>query len=217
MPRVYTSKYAAFTVSEPVARRSKYPPYQEKEYVNVQCPHCNETFELSAGALANKASHCLEHLRQCTAYEGEVEQAPAKKRKVTNDDLLKKLNEMQEEQRATYRLVHESSGRGPPPPTTKEELANNVREDRAQHEREHAEYQQEIAKRDEDHQELVSKFNSHLCSVCMDNLSQRLLFPCHHMCMCNGCARRTEEHEGQDFRCPICRIAVEGTLAVPGL
>lgn len=206
MPRIYTSKYADFTVSEPILRRSKFPPYDEKSYIQITCPHCQDQFDVAADAIASKAARCIEHLRQCSSYTGQVSEAPAKKRKTTNDDLLsklnevtEKLNEMHEEQRATFQLVHESSGRGPPPPTSKEELASNIQRDR------------------EEREQLTARFNAHLCSVCMDNLSQRLLFPCHHMCMCNSCAQQTQEREGNDFRCPICRIGVEGTLAIPGL
>ena len=34
----------------------------------------------------NKSSRCLEHLRVCKEFRGQVPEAPAKKRKVTNDD-----------------------------------------------------------------------------------------------------------------------------------
>lgn len=199
MPRVYNSKYSDFSVSEPISRRSKHPPYEDKMYVDISCPHCHGTFDLAADAISSKAKACLEHLRQCKEYSGDVSDAPAKKRKVTNDDLLQKLEEVQEEQRAIFRLVHESSGRGPPPPTTKEELARNIESDRQAKE------------------QLESRFGAHRCSVCIDDLSQTLLLPCWHLCMCNHCASITQAREGDGFRCPICREQVEEIKTMPGL
>lgn len=93
MPRTYSSKYANFIVSDPVIRRAKHPPHEEKSYVEVLCPHCHQTFDLAADAISSKAKACLDHLRQCTEYDGDVAEAPSKKRKVTNDDLLRKLEE----------------------------------------------------------------------------------------------------------------------------
>lgn len=169
-------------------------------YTCIECPHCKERFEMPSDAVKkNKSSRCLEHLRVCKEFTGKVSEAPAKKRKVTNDDLLRKLEEMQEEQRATFRLVHESSGRGPPPPTTKEELAHNVETDRQERE------------------QLERRFGAHKCSVCMDNLSQTLLLPCWHLCMCNACATTTQAREGEAFRCPICREPVSEKKVMPGL
>jgi len=84
MPRVYERKYEDFTESVPQMRRGKSPPYTMTSYVDVKCPWCNLTIEITEEHLrSSKASRCLKHIRECPAYTGEVAEAPAKKRKAT--------------------------------------------------------------------------------------------------------------------------------------
>lgn len=84
MPRTYVKKYTDFTESDAVERRGKQRPYDIKNYVDITCPHCNEVCaEIPEGLVnSNKASRCLEHLRVCTEYDGEVKSTHEKKRKV---------------------------------------------------------------------------------------------------------------------------------------
>lgn len=47
------------------------------------------------------------------------------------------------------------------------------------------------------------------CVVCIDKPKSVALVPCGHVCMCDGCARRSEIS-----RCPICRHDITSTMAV---
>jgi hypothetical protein len=100
MPRVYFSKYDDFTVGEPVVRRAKHPPYEQKQYVDILCPHCHNIFELAADALSSKAKACLDHIRVCNKYDGDIAPMPDKKRKSTREIV-------QDEQLVTiYKIVY---------------------------------------------------------------------------------------------------------------
>lgn len=90
MPRVYTSKYSNFVELPVVERRGKLPPYAPTLYVDCKCPHCNEVcIEIPAHLLKRKkANDCLQHLRECPVYGGE---APEKKRKCTNEDVMNEI------------------------------------------------------------------------------------------------------------------------------
>ena len=78
-PRV---KYGDFNESEPVQRRGKLPPHDERFYVDIKCPHCNEVFAEIAEEFVKKvkSTKCLQHLRVCPGFEGEV---PPKRSTVT--------------------------------------------------------------------------------------------------------------------------------------
>lgn len=87
MPRVYTSKYAAFVERGPFLRRGKTPPYTETAYVDIVCPHCEEvcTEIPSIHIKTTKPSLCLQHLRECKCYEEPVD-PPLRKKRKTEDD-----------------------------------------------------------------------------------------------------------------------------------
>lgn len=72
-----------FEESEPVERRGKQPPYTIRSFVDITCPHCKQVCAEIPDTLVNskKASMCLQHLRVCDKFDGEVAQAPEKKRK----------------------------------------------------------------------------------------------------------------------------------------
>ena len=75
-------KYSEFIVSEPFQLRAKHQIDDTFDwYCSITCPHCNQAFiELRQSSLAsNRAGRILQHLRVCTAYEGEVKPAPEKK------------------------------------------------------------------------------------------------------------------------------------------
>ena len=40
------------------------------------------------------------------------------------------------------------------------------------------------------------------CVVCMTDVADHLISPCHHLCLCGGCARRVQRDR---LRCPVCR------------
>jgi hypothetical protein len=51
------------------------------------------------------------------------------------------------------------------------------------------------------------------CVVCMDALRTHLFVPCGHMCVCGDCAMIVSG-EGGTNECPLCRVAVSGTVKV---
>jgi len=89
MPR--GSKYECFTESNPVIRRAKFSPYEEKAYVDVKCSFCSNIFEIAHASDA-KRQGCLKHLREnptCQAAFGhDVGEVPEKKRKATKQDII---------------------------------------------------------------------------------------------------------------------------------
>ena len=42
-----------------------------------------------------------------------------------------------------------------------------------------------------------------MCVVCQEREKTTLLMPCHHLCLCSGCAARTELKS-----CPLCRCDI---------
>ena len=91
-------KYMDFTESAPIERQAKQPPYEERSYVDITCPHCNLSFVSipEESVRSNKASECLKHLRVCEVFKakgGEVALAPEKKRKDSvYDDLMERMS-----------------------------------------------------------------------------------------------------------------------------
>lgn len=45
--------------------------------------------------------------------------------------------------------------------------------------------------------------NSNECVVCLSDLRDTLILPCHHLCLCNSCA---DTLRYQASNCPICRL-----------
>lgn len=92
-----TEKYTDFIVSEPVLRQSKLynDNYSEKNYVSITCPHCDKTFAemLMSHAPRMKSTKCKAHLEVCTAFRGEVNPAPKRKKreKTPEDESLESL------------------------------------------------------------------------------------------------------------------------------
>lgn len=82
-----------FIESAPIERQAKQPPYEERSYVDITCPHCNLNFVSipEESVRSNKASECLKHLRVCEAFKfkgGEVALAPERKRADTTNMAL---------------------------------------------------------------------------------------------------------------------------------
>ena len=51
------------------------------------------------------------------------------------------------------------------------------------------------------------------CSICLVDRTNVMVFPCKHMCLCEGCAK---DLRSRTRRCPICRKKIEVFLKVAG-
>lgn len=214
MPRVYTSKYDDFHVSEPILRRGKHSPYTETNYVDILCPHCNETFEMAQEALKAKASACLKHLRECTKYEGSVSEAPSKRRKTAMEEKLDILTEevrgLRNEIGNVVSTVANMTKLGPPPPTNKEELLARLgeREEGVSSTRTRLQCLDcNMSRIDE----------AETCGVCLEKVSDTIFTPCLHRNVCWGdwqTMQATAVAEGQSPTCPTCRTAIQKALRV---
>ena len=51
------------------------------------------------------------------------------------------------------------------------------------------------------------------CVVCLDEKKTHMFTPCHHRCVCEGCA---DSIMGGTKECPMCRANVKGLLRVYG-
>ena len=60
--------------------------------------------------------------------------------------------------------------------------------------------------------QLQDAMNHSLCTICMDNPVCSVVVPCGHMCGCNSCLQRIID--GDDARCPICRIPIDHIMKV---
>jgi hypothetical protein len=60
--------------------------------------------------------------------------------------------------------------------------------------------------------QLQDAMNHSLCTICMDNPVCSVVVPCGHMCGCNSCLQRILD--GDDARCPICRIPIDHIMKV---
>lgn len=54
-------------------------------------------------------------------------------------------------------------------------------------------------------QSVASNSEEHLCSVCLSEPINTVLFPCRHACVCSSC-------HGQLANCPLCRTEIAGVL-----
>jgi hypothetical protein len=48
-----------------------------------------------------------------------------------------------------------------------------------------------------------------MCVVCQEREKTTLLMPCRHLCLCSGCAARTELKS-----CPLCRCDIVDRIPV---
>jgi len=48
---------------------------------------------------------------------------------------------------------------------------------------------------------------SKFCKVCIEEITNALLEPCNHLCVCEGCANRLTN-------CPICRAKIENVKKI---
>ena len=200
-------------------RRGKTPPYEEKLYVDIKCPHCEDSFELARSALAYKAKACLEHLRECVAYEPTARRPPEKKRKYTNEDVLRAVTESESRLRRDMQTmemriisnVSTATRLGLPPPTTQDELYKKL-EDR----------EEEIA-RDRSLLRTISS-NSNVadsastCVVCLeDEVTDVLTLPCLHRVMCWRCWKTVEmvaTASDLEPKCPACKQNAQKAVRV---
>lgn len=79
-------KYDAdVTVSEPfeqLAKQQSGETARYRSYVRLTCAHCATSWQMPEAALkTNRASECLEHLRQCEQYKANGNTLPEKRRK----------------------------------------------------------------------------------------------------------------------------------------
>ena len=94
------AKYTNFREADVVMKPSKKAPWDPLPFVGITCPHCDVLFvEIpQANLKTNKASQCLKHLRKCRPDD--VKDPPEKKRKYTNEDLMKAVEEVRAESAA---------------------------------------------------------------------------------------------------------------------
>lgn len=54
------------------------------------------------------------------------------------------------------------------------------------------------------------------CVICMSTLSQLVILPCRHLCLCIDCAKtlNTRAESNQDIKCPMCREKVGGYVDI---
>ncbi len=65
--------------------------------------------------------------------------------------------------------------------------------------------------------QLIDRFNERfagereqrMCVVCQEREKTTLLMPCRHLCLCSGCAARTELKS-----CPLCRCDIVDRIPV---
>ena len=91
------TKYDLFIVSDSYERTLKLGCTNETRlYVSITCPHCNVQFtEVPNDSIDKmKSTKCLQHLRVCTAYQGDVKPAPQIKK--TEMDMLRERAEQAE-------------------------------------------------------------------------------------------------------------------------
>ena len=205
-------KYTDFTESDAVERRGKHPPHVVRSFVDIMCPHCNEVCaEIPVEHVkTSKASMCLQHLRVCTAYDGEV--PAAKKQRVTNEDLLRKLDQMRKEaeerEQRIIKTISEKIELGPPPPTDEESLYQRVSEKHAEETR--LKTEMECCRSNMDNWNHVG-----VCSVCMDKSCDTLFNPCAHRNTCWADWKTLEASavaSGVEPKCPTCRIVIKGAV-----
>lgn len=214
-------KYTDFVELNQVMRSVASSAGEEGEnvlYTVIQCPHCPHKFEMPSDAVRkNKSSRCLEHLRVCKEYDGEV--APVKKQRVTNEDLARKLDEMRKEaaerekeaaerERRIISTISETTNLGPPPPTNADDLYVRLGEKQEQEMREKTEI--ECRRANMDNWNHVST-----CSVCMDKPSDTLFNPCAHRNVCWDDWKALEAAAvagGFEPKCPTCRVVIKGAV-----
>jgi len=49
------------------------------------------------------------------------------------------------------------------------------------------------------------------CIICFTNLSDTVVLPCHHMCLCGPCAQITKMHSS---KCPLCRTTISTIVKI---
>ena len=133
------TKYDIFNVSKPWPKIIA--DNLTREYVSITCPYCTESFTNVPFSIlkTQKSTDCKKHLRVCYKYDGPEKQKgpPLKKQKVGNDELLKKMENMEkklaesearaearaeERHKETLAMLTTSFALGSPPATTCDEL-----------------------------------------------------------------------------------------------
>lgn len=212
-------KYCDFIESAPVERRGKHPPHDIRAFVDIMCPHCNLVCaEIPEEHLkTSKASYCLQHLRVCESYEGQVNPAP-KKQRVTPEELSRQLSEMEkrlnteadEREKRIVTTVGAMVKLGPPPPTSKDDLYERLESKQADVETKETRLECMEAN-------LCNIDHAQICGVCLEKPSDTIFVPCLHRNTCWEDWRTLEATavaEAREPRCPTCRVAVTKAVRV---
>jgi len=223
------AKYDDFNETSLGRKTGKRYPWTEEEYIGITCPGCKTMFvEITAQSLkTSKASNCLKHLREnpeCQAAFGHnVGEAPEKKRKYTNEDVMNEIRKVREEmsnemtekmERMEKRIcttVANICKVNPPPPTSEEELYDRLGDKQTDVDAERNKLR--CMERNASNTQVVSQ-----CSICLvDESSDVVTVPCMHRVMCWGCWQSvcsTASLAGEDAKCPTCREKVQHALHV---
>lgn len=220
------SKYDCFTQSEAVPRRGKQPPYEEKSYVDITCPFCHITFEMAENSDA-KRQEWLKHLREnpnCQiAFGHNVGEAPEKKRKYTNEDVMNEIRKVREEmskemtekmekmEKRICTTVSNICKVNPPPPTSEGELYDRLGDKQTNVDAERNKLR--CMERNASNTQAASQ-----CSICLvEEVSDVVTVPCMHRVMCWSCWESVcgaADSAGEDAKCPTCRETVQHALRV---
>lgn len=222
------AKYDSFAETPIGKKPGKRYPWAEEEYVGITCPECNTMFvEITVQSVkTSKASNCLKHLRenpscQAAVYHN-VGEAPEKKRKYTNEDVMKAVAESEARLRQEMRAmetriittVSTTTNLGPPPPTTQDELYEKLEE------REKMVTEDKVLLRTINSNTQVCDQPSR-CVVCLEEEATNVVtLPCAHRVMCWGCWERVQAvalASGDDPKCPACKEVVQKALCVSTL
>ena len=204
-----SKKYADFEESEPTYRRGKHPPHGMRTFVDIKCPHCGEICAEvpEEHVKTSKATNCLQHLRVCDKYDGPVKEAPEKKRKYTNEDIMNEVakvrtelkTEMAEMEKRICRTVSEKVNLGPPPAETQDGLYEKLDEARPPN-------------------VMANMHNinqSTTCVVCLEKTGDTLLTPCLHRNMCWADWQSVQAAATANniaVKCPECRVVVTSAV-----
>ena len=219
------AKYDDFNETSLGRKTGKRYPWTEEEYIGITCPGCKTMFvEITAQSLkTSKASNCLKHLREnleCQAAFGQnVGDAPEKKRKYTNEDVINEIRKVREEmtekmERMEKRICTKVSSIcnvDPPPPESETELYDRLGDKQTDMNAERNKYRcmQSNAMQSEKPSQ---------CAVCLvDDATDVVTVPCMHRVLCWTCwegVRNGATAALDEPKCPTCREKVQHALRV---
>ena len=156
-----------------------------------------------------KRQECLKHLRDSEAcqlaFGNDVGDAPAKKRKYTNEDVMKEIQKVREEmtnkmdkmESRIITTVSNTTKLGQPSPTNEDDLYTRLGEKQTHLDCLHANLRN------------IDEITT--CSICLDASSDALFSPCLHRVTCWEDWKKLEASavgEGHHPRCPTCQKGV---------